>query len=233
MFAISIDTDWAVQPLIDETAKLLNDFNIKATFFVTNKFDFKKIQHHELSIHPNFENNLDYEKVLKTCLNFLPTKKSKGTRSHRLHYNTTLPKIYEQLGIEYDSNYILPNFTNPKPFFIPNSNVLEIPFYFGDDQLFQENNFKISSISLRDSGVKVFMFHPFHIFMNTPSYEFYLKTKKYYKNFNQLEKNKNNSQPGIKDFFISFLEHIEKNDITTKTLLDINNEWRNHKKIAS
>ena len=44
MFAISIDTDWAIQPLIDEIVDIFSNFNIKGTFFVTNQIDFTNLE---------------------------------------------------------------------------------------------------------------------------------------------------------------------------------------------
>jgi len=76
MFAISIDTDWAIQPLIDDTIKLLDDFKLNSTFFVTNKIDFSSLKNHELAIHPNYEGFSTQETVIKKTLEILPSKKN-------------------------------------------------------------------------------------------------------------------------------------------------------------
>ncbi len=227
MFAISIDADWAIQPLINDVSDILNEFKTSATFFLTNTIDYSNLKNHELAIHPNYEKTTEFEEVLKKTLQILPDKKSRGVRSHKLYYNTTLPSIYEKLGIEYDSNYILPNYENPIPFFIPNSKVLEIPFFFGDDQLFSsKTNFDLENLSLTDSGVKVFMFHPYHVFMNSSSSEDYLKNKPHYNDYEYLDKNKNYKKRGIRGLFIKLLEFIESNHIETNTMAEINEIWR-------
>ena len=181
MFSISIDTDWATQETIDYTAELLDEYNITATFFLTNPINCSKLSNHEIAIHPNFENQIDWEQVIKTTINFLPSKQSKGCRSHKLFRSSTLNPIYEKFGIEYDSNYFLSNYKTPLPFFFPQSNILEIPFFFGDDALLTETcMMDFNTVNLDDSGVKVFLFHPFHIFMNTSSMKEYESLKPYY-----------------------------------------------------
>ena len=207
MFGISIDTDWAVQQVIDDVRKILNEFKIQATFFLTNKIDTTNLNNHELGIHPNYEGETNYESIIQKTLEYLPNKSAKGVRSHKLFYTTSLPTIYKKYGIEYDSNYILPSYESVKPFFIPNSDILEIPFVFGDDQLFSNNTkMKIQDLPLKDSGVKVFMFHPIHIFMNTDSTETYLKFKKYNANFDKLNEIRDHSRTGIRSIFLDFLD---------------------------
>ena len=65
MFAITVDTDWASNQMIEDTVQLLNRFKINGTFFVTNKIDFAKLKMHETAIHPNFSGFSDQEKNFK------------------------------------------------------------------------------------------------------------------------------------------------------------------------
>jgi len=229
MFVISIDSDWAIQQLLDDVVDILNSYKIKGTFFLTNEINFANFKEHELAIHPNFEGTTDFENILKKTISFLPSKKTKGTRSHKLYYNGNLPIYYKKLGIEYDSNYILPNYDNPHPFYIPKTSILEIPFFFGDDSLFTENSdFSLDSIDLKDSGVKVFMFHPIHIFLNSRTSDDYEKIKPKYTNYEYLKSNQNSEKNGIRTFFTNLLDFIEKNKIETKTMAEINDLWRNN-----
>jgi len=231
MFVISIDADWALQPLLEDTVNLLNDFNLKSTFFITNKIDFSSLKNHELAIHPNYEGFSTQETVIKKTLEILPSKKTKGCRSHKFYYNSPLMEIYEKLGIEYDSNYYMPSIKKPEPFFFEWVNVLEIPVFFCDDAHFMKSSkFDLSDINLDDSGVKVFLFHPFHVFMNSDSDQFYEKNKANYKNIEFLSKNKQQEIKGTRNLFLKLLEYIEKNDIETRTLTEINDIWRRDKK---
>lgn len=229
LFVLTFDTDWAEPELVDDTLKILNDFRLSATFFVTNPLDFSRFRNHELAIHPNFSGYENQEEVLKKTLEFLPEKKSKGSRSHKLYNNSPLIASYEKFGIEYDSNYYIPDIKNPEPFFFGYADVLEFPMFFADNGYFSTHNeFNIENINLKDQGTKVFLFHPFHIFMNTNSIDFYEKNKQYYKNFEVLQKNQN-KESGTRELFINFLEYIEKNQIETKTLETINDQIRANK----
>lgn len=227
VFIISIDADWVSQPLLNDTANILNDFRIKGTFFLTNKIDENKLENHELAIHPNFYGAANYDEVLERTLNILTTRKSKGSRSHKLFYDTPLMASYKKYGIEYDSNYYLSNYDKPMPFFFQRSQILEIPFFFADDSYFFLNsNFELDGINLQDSGVKVFLFHPFHIFMNSNSLDDYQRLKPYYTNYEYLNTRKNYDKPGIRNLFIKLLEFIENRKVETKTMAEINEIWR-------
>ena len=134
MFSITIDTEWVPQVMLDDIAEILNNYGIKATFFVTNTYDFSKLKDHELAIHPNFEKNFNLNEVLKKTISYLPSKTTKGSRSHKIYQTADLIEEYQNFGIEYDSNYYLPNYEKPLPFFHGHSSILEIPFFFVDYQ---------------------------------------------------------------------------------------------------
>lgn len=231
LFVVTIDLDWAVEPLLRDTVQILNDYGIKATFFLTNPVDFGILHGHEIAIHPIFEKFSEQEEVLKNTLDFLPTKQSKGSRSHRMYFNSPLLSIYEKFGIKYDSNFDIPVESMCQPFFFKGSDVLEIPVYFADDTHFHTSSrFDLQGVNLNDSGVKVFLFHPFHIFMNTNSNEFYQSHKPNYKNYDYLSKHRNDKN-GIRNLFINLLDYIKDHNIETKTMEQVNEIWRNDKLI--
>jgi len=231
MFVISIDTDWALQPILEDTVNLLNDFNLKSTIFLTNKIDHSFLSNHELAIHPNYEGFSNQEEVIKKTLKVLPSQKTKGSRSHKFYYNSPLMAIYEKLGIEYDSNYYMPSVKKPEPFFFEWVDILEIPVFFCDDAHFMKSSkFDLSDLDMEDSGVKVFLFHPFHIFMNTDSEQSYQKMKPNYQEYDFLYKNRQLNSQGTRNLFMKILEYIEKNGIETKTMAEINDIWRRNKK---
>ena len=165
-------------------------------------------------------------------LQILPSKQTRGSRSHKLYHNSSLLSSYPKFGIEYDSNYYMPNYENPLPFHFKWVDVIEIPIFFTDDGHYESsNNFDWSDINLDDHGLKVFLFHPFHIFMNTSSNVEYESIKLHYQDFDFLDKNKNYNKNGIRNLFINLLESIEKNNIKTETLENINNTIRENNSI--
>jgi hypothetical protein len=226
MFVITIDTEWVPQELLDETVKLLDDYSIQSTLFITNNYDFTNMSEHELSIHPNFYQDGEISEILKKTISLLPANHSLGSRSHGLFSSTKMFVEYEKLGIKYDSNYFIPFATNPEPFIFDGIDVVEIPIFFADDNKLQSQDFKFNSIHLNDSGTKVFLFHPSHIFMNTTSLEHYKQIKNHYHDYEQLSKIRKLNEVGIRNMFTSLLEYIEKNNISTCTMAEVNNNFR-------
>jgi len=138
---------------------------------------------------------------------------------------------YEKLGIEYDSNYYFPDMKNIQPFFFKWVNVLEIPIFFSDIGYFYNNNrFNLNNIDLDDNGFKVFLFHPFHIFMNTSSVEHYNKLKPYFNNEEYLFSHRKPNDEGIGSLFTQLLEFIKKNQIETLRMDKINEIFRMNEK---
>lgn len=229
MFVMTIDTDWAPQPVIDDVLKILNEYKIPSTFFITNEIDFSGFKNHELAIHPNFT-SFEHEKILSETMKILPSKKASGCRSHGLYHSSSLMMAYEKLGIEYDSNYFIPNYETIEPFFFQWANVLEIPFFFADDVHYEVNsNFDINQINLVDSGVKVFLFHPFHIFMNTSNSSEYSNYKEHYQNVPYLEQHRNLEKKGTRSLFADLLSLIESKNIEITTMDEVNKIYREKK----
>ena len=226
MFAISIDTDWVIEPVIDDTLNILDDYKITATFFITNKINFNKLKNHELAIHPNLNSIVEQEKTLEETIQILPSKKTRGCRCHKLFHNSPLMKSYEKFGIEYDSNYYLPN-QSIQPFFFGWADVLEIPIFASDmGYFFQHSKFNIENIQLNDDSIKVFLFHPIHIFMNTKNFEQYENIKSFSKDEEYLHSMRKINENGTRTLFIQLLEFIEKNKIETLPLEKINDIYR-------
>ena len=227
MFGLSFDTDWAMDSMIDDTLNLLNEYNVKSTFFITNKINFNKLKNHELAIHPNLNSIIDQEKILEESIQILPSKETKGCRCHRLFHNSSLMKSYEKLGIEYDSNYYMPYEKNIQPFLFEWTDVLEIPIYASDIGYFYKNTkFNLDKFDLSDVGVKIFLFHPFHIFMNTSSNEHYEKLRPFFNDEEYLFSNRKLSTNGTRTLFIQLLEHLEKNHLESFRMDQINKIYR-------
>ena len=90
----------------------------------------------------------------------------------------------------------------------------------------QSNNF--DEINLNDSGVKVFDFHPSHVYMNTRSLDEYENIKQNYHDMDYLNSVKNSEKPGNRNIFFKILDFIEQNNIEHKTMVEINNLFRSN-----
>jgi len=235
IIAISIDTDWVPDEIVEHTLKLLDKYSIPATFFLTNQInlDFSK---HEIAIHPNFQSEIkdksetievdDYEyRILSAIHSLYPD--SKGIRTHSLYSFNRLYKLFSDFGLEYASNFEMPFQSDIKPF--PSRyGVIQVPIYMMDDFILKNYSiikkkhvevFAAKNYITRKSGLKVFDFHPIHIYINTCSEEHYLSCKKHYHNPKKLEEFRFQGK-GIATLFEEILEKISLSSVESMTLID-------------
>jgi hypothetical protein len=226
VIAITSDTDWAPAEIIQYMLSILDDRGIRATFFCTDKCAKSVIgtgSSHELAIHPFFKSLKTDRTTLARLLRMYPN--AKGTRSHSSYFHTRLTDIYEKHGIEYDSNWFVPQIV--KPFMLFNG-ILEIPMNFMDNLAFgSRSGFTPRPRIIKDTPQPlVFNFHPIHVFLNTESHVRYLKAKPYYHNPAKLWKLRNRHTTGTYDYLLEILELIRKKDLVTCTMSEISSRFR-------
>ena len=222
---ITIDIDWAHDEVLEKCVSILDKYGINATFFCTHKHNVHIRNNHEMAIHPNYNYNDSYEETIKKLMEIYP--QAKGVRSHCLYTYSKLYPIYEKYGLEYESNYLMYKQKGIKPFKMIN-NILQIPIFFADDTyiaMSKKASFELEDINLKREGLKVFDFHPIHIFLNTKDLKTYQKAKKYYHKPEKL-KDFYNEGEGIYSLFMKLLNYIKTNSIRTYTMNEINNIWR-------
>lgn len=219
MFILTIDLDWAQDFIIKDTLSLLDKYRINATIFCTHKTGIKFDRRHELGIHPNIRSINEADKKLSQLMKIYP--RSIGIRSHALFSSYYLYRIYKKAGLRYESNYMM--FAQPNIKVFPVSNILQFPIYFMDDVYLKitpgsKTKFCINEF-LRgpENCLKIFAFHPIHIFMNTRSINEYERFKSLTTK-NDLEIFRNTASLGIRDMFEALLSHINKKGIKTYTL---------------
>ena len=137
---ITIDIDWAHDEIIKDTAKLLKEANVCATWLVTHKtFLVKELSQNksfELGIHPNFNKLLDgnskdkinASQIVKNMLDIVPNAKS--VRSHSMTQNSRLLDLFFENNIQYDLNHFIPLYSNIelKPWKLWNG-IIKIPYF--------------------------------------------------------------------------------------------------------
>ena len=82
------------------------------------------------------------------------------------------------------------------------SDIIRIPHGFEDDVLLLENN-ELLQLDINDnsSNLKVFDFHPIHIFLNSFSLESYKNCKNSFSDYTELKKYKNIERTGVRNIF--------------------------------
>ena len=221
--AITLDMDWVPDEVIEDSLELLAKHSIRATLFMTNSTTLD-LDGHELAIHPNFSTT-DIERHIEERLNDFP--EAKGTRSHSLFFTEHLRALYARYGIEYQSNVMMYLQKRINPLWMSRT-TLEIPLYWMDSFYIEMEgtpDFSIRELKLNEEGLKVFCFHPIHIFLNTQSQKCYTTAKEHYNDAETLLTMRNTRVRGIRDIFLELLSYIESNDIQTKGLLEIKDDF--------
>ena len=221
---ITIDIDWAPDHVVEDSLALLSAYGVSSTLFMTHLTPVVEEHEHELAVHPHYQ-TLDLQEHLKERLNDFP--RAIGARSHKFFDTYQLQPLYKKFGIKYQSNVLMHMQQNIAPYYV-SPWVLELPIFFADNVhlMFLTCPLKgIGQMKLTHPGLKIFCFHPVHIFLNTITLKQYEAAKKYYQSPEQLIQYRQTSVYGIRDLFIELLEYIKEENIGSRTLSQVFNEF--------
>lgn len=176
---VTIDVDWAPDVAIDHVAQLLVDRGVPATWFVTHSSPaLDRLRDRpdlfELGIHPNFldgsTHGETHEQVLAHCLELVPDAIS--MRTHSLYQSTPLfALVLHSTPIEVDSSMLLMHARGLEPatFAWEGRTLVRLPFWWEDDLVMEEDDprWELDAGALDDPGVKLYDFHPIHVYLNS------------------------------------------------------------------
>ncbi|AFU57534.1 hypothetical protein Ngar_c05910 [Candidatus Nitrososphaera gargensis Ga9.2] len=221
MIALTADTDWVPEKILNYFLDILDEYDATITIFATHEIDGR---HHEIALHPNLETTYNKEKYqrhtsLETAEKLKKTfPQAIGMRSHGLNVCTDMLLFLPKIGLKYDSSYIMPFQDGIKPYIIY-PGVLEIPIYWMDIEIMRfGKSLRFDSSVLREqqksSTVYVYDFHPSHVFTNTCSLDFYYNTyRPNYHNVDFLEDQRNTKEFGAQDALVEMLEILDNSDL--------------------
>ena len=189
---LTFDVDWACDEVIEDTLKILGAYNIPSTWFFTHHTHvidkIRCYEQNEIGIHPNFNNilngavtNVNVDSILSELKLIVPDATS--LRSHSLTYGDVIAKSALKHGIKTVSNILIPFQSN----IILNSwidwyGLIHIPYFFQDSVMFYLDNNKSMVELINDyPGLKVFNFHPIHVFLNSESIDRYENTRQFHR----------------------------------------------------
>lgn len=220
MIGITCDVDWAPESVIEYTLDLFESNKICCTLFATHKsqvLDNCNRNYFEIGLHPNF-NFLLNNKSDKSFTEIIDDLKilypeAMGIRSHCLTQNTIMTEAIAKRGFSYESNDLVP-FGKNLPGIKLWNNLVRIPIIWEDDLHWRYNKgFENHGIDMNEQGVKIFNFHPIHIFLNTPTAAFYNGVKEHYQNPDALNKLVNKEIPGTRDLLLSLFNEIKERNL--------------------
>lgn len=219
--SLTFDTDWVHESALDYLIGILDNYNQEATFFATNEYRVFLTNGfcHEIGIHPNFNYLLtngitNYESIINELFQIYP--KSKGFRSHSLTTSSLILNYIHELGFVYDSNQFHPLgaalYQDYSKLFRFTHNYVDLGHLMDGSKLTFHN------MNLSTMYLNVFDFHPIHIFLNTPTIEFY-NEHKHLTSSSKLGLFRNTNERGVGDLFIELLDYLKENKIVSKKLI--------------
>jgi len=227
---ITFDIDWASDDVLNGTLDIMADFGVGATFFATHQTPvldrIRKNNLMELGIHPNFnkalsgEESKSYKQIIDEMLLLVPDAVS--VRAHALTQNSLISHEYKRRGLLYDLNVYIPLSAKMPiyPYRSP-SGPLIVPFFFEDDIYFfseEEKNPVEAYYNPKPECLKVFNFHPIHVYLNSDSPGLYEQGKTVSNDTDKLNKLKNTTSFGTMDFLVETIEYGLKHDYKFNTI---------------
>ncbi len=218
---LTFDVDWASDEVMKYTIDILEKYNAKATFFITHETKIldrlRKNKNFELGIHPNFnfllngssEKGLNYNQVIENILKIVPEALS--VRSHSMTQNSNILDAFKRFGLTHDCNHFISDSSEIelKPWLLWNG-LIRCPYFWEDDIYAMEKNQQdIENICLQ-KGLKIFDFHPIHIFLNMSKISQYESTRKFHNDYGNLKKHRN-QEYGTENILNFILERTTKN----------------------
>jgi hypothetical protein len=186
-FILSFDIDWAPDYMLRFISDKLEAARLKATWFVTHDSEavqtFRKNPLFECGIHPNFLPNSSHGNTSDEVLGYLAkiVPEAVSARSHAVVQSGALLNQYvSNTKIKIDSTTFLPEMPHIQALHhpLPGGNLVRVPFFWADDYEMCRSHPEWSPIRMLDvPGLKVMMFHPVHVFFNSPSIDFYQQVK--------------------------------------------------------
>ena len=212
---LTFDIDWAHDEIIWDTLEILREFDTPATFFFTHKTkiidDVVSFGKHEIGIHPNF-NQLLISNQKEQCakdiifdlMEIVPNAVS--VRSHSTTNSSILCKTFRTFNLTHECNFFIPDFSGIelKPW--KNwTGMTMVPYFWEDDVACIEKEVTQITKLINSKSLKVFDFHPIHVFLNSADLELYSSLRNMHKNPIELIKYRNHSY-GTRDRLIELLK---------------------------
>ena len=218
---ISLDVDWAPDFMIDHVVNYLIEHKVKSTWFVTHESPaLESLKEHdnlfELGIHPNFlpgsSQGTSVEDVLKYMMQLVPQALS--VRTHGVvQSGQLLSDIVRLTPIKIDATIFLPEMPGIQTVqhLTPNGTLLRIPTFWADDyELLKTSPCWRPSQLDNLHGLKVYNFHPIHIYLNTPTYLHYQRFRDSKTDISNMTSSMIepfiNEGPGVRDLFLSLVQ---------------------------
>ena len=215
---LTFDVDWAHDDILEDTIDLIEKADVSATWFVTHITPLlerlRSNPKFELGIHPNFNflldgdstNGKNAKEIVGRLLDIVPEAKS--VRSHSVAQNAYMMLYFQRVGLTHDCNHFIPEQAGMelKPWHLWNG-VIKVPYFWEDDVVcMYKLNTPVLNLVHR-GGIKVFNFHPIHVFLNTENLERYERTRSLHGKPEELKRHRFDGEGVRKDLLQILNQH--------------------------
>jgi peptidoglycan/xylan/chitin deacetylase (PgdA/CDA1 family) len=240
-YMVTLDIDWAPDYAIDYVAELLAEHDVRATWFVTHGSPAvtrlsQRPELFELGIHPNFlpgsTHGKTHEEVLSHCVAIVPGARS--MRTHGLYQSTPLlEQVLNRTHITADVSLFMPHTRalSPVEYRWHGRELLRIPYYWDDCYEMERisPDWHLAPHFVGNHGLKVFNFHPIHIFLNSPDMSGYSTLKQSGQRLSDisLAEAERFIHPGhgSRTIFLELVQHLERTRFSSR-VQDLCDQWR-------
>lgn len=187
---LTFDIDWAHDAVLSDTIDLVERADVAATWFVTHDTPLldrlRANSKFELGIHPNFNfllqgdyrNGRTAQEIVDRLRILVPEAVS--IRSHSMAQSSRLLDLFAREGFSHDCNHFVPAHAEIELKCWPLWNgMVRVPYFWEDDLACHAAGAcgaNMADLAQR-SGLKVFDFHPIHVFLNTELLDRYERTR--------------------------------------------------------
>jgi hypothetical protein len=241
VFSFTADIDWASEPVISYSHKLVADDAFKITYFNTHPSDtllsLRTDDKIDLLVHPNFlpdsSHGNSFHDVMGYCEKLVPD--ADGFRTHRYFEVNDIMDEYAKRGMKFFSNHCTRCEVGLTALH-HRSGMISLPIFLEDGGFLlmdPELDFSALLPRLKTPGLKIINFHPAHMAFNTPrfSYTREIKDKLSREQWNNIDekmlKTLSYSGTGIADVIRRIADFAGDNQFPIKTMRELDREFRN------
>ena len=208
---LTFDIDWACDFVLEDTISLLEKSDVAATWFVTHQTSLldrlRSNPKFELGIHPNFNellsgksatvNASSAEHILDELLTIVPEAKS--VRSHSMLQSSRLYDLFAKRALTHECNNYIPS--ESKTILRPWKTwqgLTKVTHFWEDDLNTIGMHVDATSLAQEHAGLRVFDFHPIHLYLNTETLTRYEQSRSDHANASNLITWRSNSPTGAR-----------------------------------
>jgi hypothetical protein len=224
---VTLDVDWAPEPLLASVVERLVDAGVPATFFATHASPVLGALdggQFEVGLHPSFEDaERGFARPIAELKALYPA--ATGARSHSLFTSSRILQLYVEHGLSYEANIFLPGHVGLHPV-LRFAELVSIPFNWSDDKHLEFGAaHRADAVPLDAPGTVVVNFHPIHVAMNTSDPAHYARYKPFHHDVEALLTHRNTREPGVGTLFDELLERLARTGRPVLTLAAVRDRF--------